>query len=223
MRTFKKQNYIFLSLCICLCCLLFSACQKGLDYFTYVSELRSNIFLAENENFSLRIYSVYRESPYDADGIPQETFSRTEVYLRAPTNETHYSISFQMDGKTYGGELSYDNIKSEYYLYCPVDVSTQAFLTCNISFQETEISMQALSVLEKDCLSPQNVLQCLLKEETELFANLTDKYGFSGEIYLRLIYEDAPYYYIGVIDRNKTVHAFLLHAKTGKILAKRQS
>ena len=50
---------------------------------------------------------------------------------------------------------------------------------------------------------------------------MTDKYGFSGEIYLRLIYEDSPYYYVGIIERNGTVHAFLINAQTGKILAKR--
>lgn len=223
MRTFQKQTCILLSFFLCLFCLFISACQKGVDYFSYVSELRSNIFLAENEEYSLRIYAVKRESPYEADGIPKEVFSRTEIYLRAPTNETHYSVSFDLDGKTYGGELSYDNVKGEYYLYCPVDVSSQAFLTCTVSCKDTELSMQALSVLEKDCLVAQNVLQCLIKAEPELFANMTDKYGFCGEIYLRLIYEDAPYYYIGIIDRNKTVHAFLMHAKTGKILAKRQS
>ena len=51
---------------------------------------------------------------------------------------------------------------------------------------------------------------------------MTDKYGFSGEIYLRLIYEDSPYYYVGVINRNSEVNAFLLNAETGKILAKRK-
>ena len=53
--------------------------------------------------------------------------------------------------------------------------------------------------------------------------SMTDKYGFTGEIYIRLIYEDAPYYYVGIIDRNGTINAFLLNATSGKILAKRQT
>lgn len=223
MKPFKKIYYALLSaifVCLCLC---FAACRNEIDYFSYVSELRNNIFLAETDDFSLRVFSVKRESPYAADGIPKEIFSRTEIYLRAPSHATHYTITLQAGEQTLGGELSYDNVKSEYYLYSPVDISTFDAVSCVIAYGDTEISLQALSVMEKDCLSCENALKQLVQTESELFASLTDKYGFCGEIYLRLIYEDAPYYYIGVIDRNQNVYAFLMHAKSGKILAKRQS
>jgi uncharacterized membrane protein YkoI len=52
---------------------------------------------------------------------------------------------------------------------------------------------------------------------------MTDKYGFKGEIYFRLIYEGNPYYYIGIINRNGEITAFLINAKTGKTLARRNS
>ena len=52
---------------------------------------------------------------------------------------------------------------------------------------------------------------------------MTDKYGFAGEIYIRLLYEEAPYYYVGIIDRSGGCNAFLMNAETGKILARRQS
>ena len=71
------------------------------------------------------------------------------------------------------------------------------------------------------CASKQ-ILQNLQKTESELFSSLTDEYGFAGEIYIRLIFEERPYYYLGVIDRNGKITAFLLSAETGKILAKRQ-
>lgn len=224
MKPFKKQCRFFLfSVLFSLSCLFFSACKKGVDYFSYVSELRSNIFLAENEDFSLRILSVNRESPYAADGIPKERFARTEIYLRAPSKETHYTVTFENNQQTVGGELSYDNVKAEYYLYVPVDISARDVLPCKIQYGDTELVLQALSVMEKDCLSCESALNRLIEAEPNLFASLTDKYGFCGEIYLRLIYEDAPYYYIGVIDREQNVYAFLMHAKSGKILAKRQS
>ena len=50
---------------------------------------------------------------------------------------------------------------------------------------------------------------------------MTDRNGFAGEIYLRLIYEDAPYYYVGIIDRNGGILALLVHSESGKILARR--
>lgn len=51
---------------------------------------------------------------------------------------------------------------------------------------------------------------------------MTDEYGFAGEIYLRLLYEDAPYYYVGVVSKGGKTTAFLLNGKTGKLLAKRE-
>ena len=85
------------------------------------------------------------------------------------------------------------------------------------------VEVTAKSVLKENALSPKEALDILHKNESELFEKMTDKYGFTGEIYLRLIYEDSPFYYVGIIDRNGGIVAFLMHAETGKILAKRQT
>ena len=39
---------------------------------------------------------------------------------------------------------------------------------------------------------------------------------------MRLIYEDAPYYYLGIIDRDGGILALLVDSKDGKILARRE-
>ena len=63
---------------------LFSSChKKTVDYFSYVSELRQNVFLAETEEFSLKIYTGFKESPYLADGKKREINPRTEIFLTA--------------------------------------------------------------------------------------------------------------------------------------------
>ena len=201
----------------------FSACQKELDYFQYVSELRDNIFLAETEELSLRIYSVAKEQPYAPDGVPQTTNRRIEAYLIAPEGDETCRLSFTVDGREYGGEMSFDNVKTEYYYACALDVSALSAIPCRIEYGEKVFELTANSVRTADTLTPKNVLKNLKETETELFSSLTDKYGFAGEIYLRLIYEDSPYYYVGVIDRTGKVHAFLINAVTGKILAKRTS
>lgn len=200
---------------------LFS-CNKSVRYFDYVSELRSNIFLAEAEGFSLRIYSVVKESPYATDGIPQETYTRTEVYLVAPQGNATCNLTFTANGQEYGGEMSFDNVKMEYSLSCALDTSSCTTLPCRISYGSQELELTANSVLTEQTLTPQAVLQNLQTEEAELFSSMTDKYGFTGEIYIRLIFEDSPYYYVGIIDRDGGIHAFLINAETGKILAKRQ-
>lgn len=200
-----------------------SACKKSVDYNDYVSELRGNIFLAETDGFFLRVYSVLKESPYATDGIPQETSHRTEVYLVAPEGNEVCNLTFTVNGQEYGGEMSFDNVKAEYSLSCTLDTSSADALPCRITYGTQEIELTAESVLRNTTLAPKAVLQSLISTEQELFSSMTDKYGFTGEIYLRLIYEDSPYYYVGIIDRNGNVTAFLINAETGKILAKRQS
>ena len=200
-----------------------TGCKKSVDYFSYVSELRNNILLAEDENFSIKIYGVAKETPYVADGIPKEITTRTEIYFIAPEGNQNCTISFTVDGKEYGGEMSFDNVKTEYFLSCTLDISACESIPCTITYGDKHLELNALSVLKQDTLTPQDVLTIIQTESSELFESMTDKYGFTGEIYIRLIYEDAPYYYVGIIDRNGTINAFLLNATSGKILAKRQT
>ena len=219
-KTLRAVFSLLLLLCLSLCLI---SCKKETNYFDYVSELRSNVFLASNEEFSLRVYSIKKESPYSADGVPREINVRTEVWLVAPSGDQECNLTFTVDGNPYGGEMVYDNVKAEYYLACNLDTSTLSTIECNIAYGETEYTLTAKSVLSQDTLSPETVLKNLTSAETKLFASMTDKYGFAGEIYLRLIYEDSPYYYVGVIDRNGKTNAFLINATSGKILARREA
>lgn len=215
----KKLFFLFFGFLLVLLC----ACSKNVNYFDYVSELRENIFLAETDGFSLRVYAVAKETPYLSDGAKRETSTRCEVYLVAPSFEKECILTFTIDGEKYGGEMSFDNVKSEYFYSCTLNVAKQKQIDCKITYGEQELSLCAQSVLTEDTISPETALKGLCEAEKELFSSLTDEYGFAGEIYLRLLYEDAPYYYVGVIGRDGKTTAFLLNGKTGKILAKRES
>lgn len=218
----RATVFLFLLSLLCIFC-LFPSCKKKVDPYSYVSELRDNIFLAETENFSLKIYSVVKETPYIADGIKRETTRRTEAYLLASDGSRNYTIGINVNGKIYGGETSFDNVKTEYYWSCTLDVSSFSYLDCVVEYENERIELTANSVLSGKELSPKNVLTILQRENTTLFSALTDKYGFAGEIYIRLIYEGNTYFYVGIIDRNGKIYAFLVNATTGKTLAKRET
>ncbi len=219
-RRFSLRLFSFLFLLFALFPL--SGCQKKINYFDYVSELRNNIFLAETETLSLRIYAVEKESPYVADGIPQETSPRFEAYLVAPSGDKTVDLEFVVGGRSFGGEMSFDNVKREYFYFCTLDISSESEIQCSLTYGEEKAEMTAVSVIKNGALSPKNVLLNVVNENAALFEGLTDKYGFAGEIYLRLIYEDSAYFYVGVIDREGKINAFLLNAESGKILAKRE-
>lgn len=226
MKRFFNVKRLSIWLCLLVFCSFFTtftACKKKLDYFSYVSELRDNIFLAETDSYSLRAYSVLKESPYLADGIAMDKNRRIEVCFIAPQGNANCSISFCVDDKDYGGEMSFDNVKTEYYFSCALDVSALRELHFIVTYGDERLDMSAHSVLSGKELPAKSVLEILRTESPEPFDALTDKYGFAGEIYLRLIYEDNPYYYVGIIDRNGKIYAFLMNAVTGGILAQRES
>ncbi len=224
----RKKSRALLRACFLICTLFlclpfFGGCAKKIDYFSYVSELRSNVFLYKDDHFSLRIYSLTKESPYATDGIVSKTHARTEIRLIAPSGEQTYAVFFTFENTEFGGEMSFDNVKSEYYYACPVDVSACTQLQIRLVCGTSESVCVAKSVLTSDTVSPKQALTLLIEKEKDFFDNLTDKYGFAGEIHLRLLYEAAPYYYVGVTDRQGNATAFLINAVTGQILAKRQS
>ncbi len=196
-------------------------CKKSVNYLDYVSELRSNIFLAKTEDFSLRIYAVNKETPYATDGIPEKCTPRVEAYLVAPDGTKSAELELLLGEKSLGGEMSYDNVKCEYFYSATADISELYSIPCTLRYGDTEVQLTATSVKTEQTLTPKAALDKLTGEYPELFQELTDEYGFAGEIYLRLIYEDAPYYYVGVIDKEGNIEAFLLNAQTGKILARR--
>ena len=152
-----------------------------------------------------------------------QTSRITEIRFFAPSGDKDCRLSLQIDGKEQSGEMSYDNVKAQYYYSCSLDVSNLKEVACVVFYDETSIEFLAKSVKTQTTITPQNALDIVQKDEHELFNDMTDKYGFAGEIYLRLIYEESPYYYVGIIERNGKVTALLLNAESGKILAKRKN
>ena len=223
-RAFFLRLTAFFSLLFCLIPLFFfTGCNTPIDYFEYVSEYRGNVLYATGENFDLKIYSTEREYPYAADGIKRETSHVTEVFFAAESGEKTYSVSFHYDGKSYGGECSYDAVKSRYYFSCAADLSNAQALAIELQSGETTYALNAVSVLTEQTLSGREIVQKTAEKEKDLFSSLTDNKRFFGEIYLRVLFEEKVYYYLGIVTESGKIHSFLLDGTTGNIIAKRQN
>ena len=192
---------------------------KALDYFDYVSELRSNILVAQTQNYALKAYAVEKEYPYSPDGIPRDITKRAEIYFTAPSGDKTCHVAFSVNGTPYQGELSYDNVKAEYFFSVSADISTLKSLDFQITYGEEKVNLTATTVKKETTLSPRQVLDKLRENAPSVFTELTSVDGFVGEIYIRLICEVEPYYYIGLIQKSGEIQAYLLNSNTGKILA----
>ena len=195
---------------------------NALDYFDYVSELRSNILIAQSEKFTLKAYAVEKEYPYSPDGIPRDITKRAEIYFTAPSGDKTCQLAFSVNGTPYQGELSYDNIKAEYFFSVSADISSLKSLEFQIEYGDENLILTATTVKRETTLSPRQVLDKLRENDPNVFTELTSPDGFTGEIYIRLISESEPYYYIGLIPKDGEIQAYLLNSDTGKILATRK-
>ena len=108
----KRIFTLFICFFTCFAAFFSASCAKTKDYFDYVSEYRQNVLLAANGDNLLKIYASNKEYPYKADGIKRPTSTVCEFFFYAPSGENNYVLSFHYDGKTHGGDLSYDRVKN---------------------------------------------------------------------------------------------------------------
>ena len=213
------------ALLVCLSSLLctLTACGRNPAIKEYFSEYRSNLFLAETDAFSLRAYALKKEHPFVADGMVGEMTSRVEIYISAEGGSEPCKIAFKVGSVEYGGEASYDSVKKEYFYSCAADLSNLSLFPISVELGGTVYELSAYSVKTEKTMRGEDVVKILQESEQEFFSSLSDRNGLNAELHVRLLYEDAPYYYIGVVEKSGKRTAFLLDGETGKLLAKREA
>ena len=179
--------------------------------------------MAETEAFSLRAYALEKEHPFVSDGMAGEKTTRTEIYITASDGALPCNLAFKVGSVDYGGESGYDGVKREYFFSCSADISGLYLLPIQVQLGDTVYEITAHSVKTENTLSGEDAVQILKETESDYFQSLSNKNGFDAELHVRLLYEEAPFYYVGVVEKSGKRTAFLLDAQTGKLLAKREA
>jgi len=194
------------------------ACKKQINYSDYVSERRTDIYLYKDDTVEIKIYCGQKEQPYAADGYKGEVSDLTEIFVTLPKNPSKLEVS--VGG--HGGEMNYQAVDNRYCL----SFSAQAFTTNGvdvtlISDGESK-TYSALTVIYDGVLSCDEAVNCAVEHDRELFESLTVNGIFNGEIYVRLIFDEKCYYYVGVCDKQKKITAYLIDGERGKVIATKQ-
>ncbi len=199
---------------------LFSACSKEPDLTEYISENRLAYFLCD-ENKNLKAYYSFKEYPYSADGIPSPSSPVVEIFLYVDNDLKSLSVSFNAENKECGGEFSYDSVKKCFYYYESARLNSFDELTLTVTTDGVNSDFTLKNKKSSACLSEEKLLNCVKEAKSDLFSSLIKDGEFYGEIYLRYIYDDGDYYYVGIIDKENNITALLLDAKSGEIIAER--
>lgn len=212
----KKFLFACLSVCIIACFL--SGCKKEVNYLDYVSEKRNNIYLYSDDSLEIKIYTLERENPYSADGIKGDMTSLCEVYVRLPKNYDEVEIKVG----NVEGEMNYRAVENCYFLSFSDEKFDGETVSVTLTYDGKSTDYNAASVLYSGVISCEEAVKCAAEHGKELFKSLTDGKIFSGEIYVRLLFDEGCYYYVGVCDRDKKITAYLVDGERGKVIATKE-
>ena len=200
-----------------------AACGKSYNYAAHLSEIRSDVFCAETEEFSVTVSCVSREYPYVTDGIACPKSDVIEISI-VPVSVTpqDYSV-YLLGGGEWGGEASFRNYAGDWFYSESVASFPEESVTLRVEWGEETRELTATSVKNADTLSVKDALGCAVKSEQPLIERLTQGGTFRGEFHVRLLRRNKNYYYVGIVDTEGHVLSLLLDAESGEVLARRET
>ena len=211
----KKFLILFLAAVTALC--FFCGCQRKVNYLNYISEKRTGIYLYSDDGFEIKIHVAERETPYSTDGIKGEVSPFTEIFVTLPKNYDEVDISVA----DINGQMNYKAVENCYYLSQSSVVSGDS-VKVTLTYGGESKEYTAVSVLYDGVITCEEAVNCAIDYDGELFKSLTQRDLFLGEIFVRLLYDDGCYYYVGVCDRNKKITAYLVDGERGNIIATKE-
>lgn len=201
--------------------LLLAGCGGKYNYAKHLSEIRSDIFVAETEEFSVTLSCTEREYPYADDGIACPKSKLAEISIVAKIS-ADYSV-FVTGESEWGGETSYRNVRGDHYYSQGLETFPERSVTMRIEWGNETREIVATSVKTEKTITAEEALDFAVGHEKEAVARMTQDGVFGGEFRVRLLRRDATYYYVGIVDKTGRTIALLLNSETGETLARRES
>lgn len=219
----KKFIALFCVLCCLLLCL--SSCKEQNNLFNYVSELRSDVFVGESQNFSLKASYGFKETPFNNDGkVKSRIYVLNFILLDKQTDPATYTLNFSFNQKDWTKEFTLNPVSHVLSAQVEVENFNQKSFDVVVCCESLSETVTLTSILPQNTISYSTALDCIYKHQKDLIDSYYSPDGtFNAEIYLRVLVKDQkPYYYVGFASGNENLKAFLLDGFSGEVLAIRQ-
>lgn len=214
-----KKSIIALLIAVLTAAGVAAGCAKQINYLDYVSEKRTNVYVYEDDSVLIKINCSYKEQPYAADGIRGEVGGLCEIFVSLPKNPQELEVSFE----GFGGEMNYRAVDNLYYLSFTAEPFDKNSVEVTLSADGKTDVYTALTVIYAGVMSCDDAVLCVIDHDKTLFENLTVNGVFDGEIFVRLLYDEGCYYYVGVCNKQKHISAFLIDGERGKVIATKET
>ena len=223
----KKSTFICFILCLTavfLSCSIFCGCTTKNTLVQYVSELRSDLFFGQSQNYSLKAGYGFKETPYHNDGnVKQKEYSLTFRLEDKETDQLLYSLSMTVNSNVYSAEFKINPVTHALTAEIKIDDFNLKSFDVEISVGSNKETVTMHSILPENTISYEKALDCLQEKQSKLLASYYDQNGvFNAEIHIRVLVKDQkPYWYVG-LAKNKNLKALLIDGVSGEVLAIRE-
>lgn len=210
----KKLFCVLFSL---ICLFTLCSCNSDSKYTPYISQIRTDVFVGEGENYSLQVFSEQKEIPFINDTVAGEKHNVLTVRILNCNNPLKIKVSYADE------ELIADTEYNAHAMSMTASFEVLSFpkdtLTVEIEGEFNE-KIECVSKLKSDTISPLTALNNVISAKGDFIKSITDNGELKAEIYLRLLVEnDYNFYYVGFGLGSNKITAFLLDGKTGEIIA----
>lgn len=219
----KKFLIVFVCFVLSLC--VFSGCAPKNPLLEHVSELRSDVFFGQSENYTIKAGYGFKETPYANDGkVKNKVYGLTIKLIGKEMVGAEYNVKLKIGEKEH----------SQTFKLNPATHSLTAFIVIDeFTLKEFELSIccgadceivKMQSQLPENTISYLSALDYLYQNQTDLINSYYDQNGnFTAEIYVRVLVKDnSPYYYVGLASGGSNLKALLIDGINGEILAIRE-
>ena len=224
----KKKILIFFTLAFCL--LTLSACGKSdINLSNLIIEERQNLFVANDDLYSVSFSTGNRESDYNLDGVVNKMVPFGVICLSRNDNEPlandTYTYVVKINDNSYTGFLQKGNDNS----YCAdLEVNTTGDETINVQISFTGYTFnQNLANVSKDFqVDAETAIKVAEKELKENINNLTSDKNIKLEVVMKIVKDYSSelknyYWYVGIVATNGETLGILISTSTGEIIAKK--
>jgi len=205
------------SVFICALC----GCNGKPDYYSYVSDLRKDIFVGENDLFGVVVWAGARENPYASDGVKNPTKLNLTIKV-TQKSETGDKITAEIayDEYRFVKELSFHPVKFAMASSFDVNVLPEKQMTVKLIYGDQSTELTLTSALNENTVAYSKALDSACNYCGDFIKRHTKKGKLEAEITVRLLAENGNnYYYVGFVGADGEKKSVLLDGENATVLA----
>lgn len=226
-----KKKFCLLALLLCIVPL--TACGKtsNINLADRVIEKRENLFVANDDLYSVTFSTGTREQDYNLDGIVTDpvpfgiiTLTRTDLHPLA--NDT-YSYIVTINDQNYSGFLSKSNTDNSYSADIEANTLGDEKVNVKISFTGYTFNQDLVNISKDFQVDSATALKVAEKELKSDIGNTLSNKNVNIEVVMKVLKDHSDndlknyYWYIGVVATTGETFGILIDANSGNIIAKK--